>query len=97
MAMWESVGALRGHKGAVNCLASEGEHLVSGGEDGCVRLWDLAAGRSTRAMLSPGKRAVNAVCVGRGGCEHYVLAAAGRGVREERRAAGGAAAVESRA
>jgi WD40 repeat protein len=76
----QSVGELRGHRGAVNCLSAAGEVLASGGEDGTIRLWDIAAGCSTRALLSAQQRPVNAVCVGRGGCEHYVLAAAGREV-----------------
>jgi len=77
---WQLVGELQGHTGAVNCLAAEVDVLASGGEDGSVRLWDVAAGRSTRALLSPGKRPVNAVCIGRGGCEHFLIAAAGREV-----------------
>lgn len=77
---WQDVGDLRGHRGAANCLSAAGEVLASGGEDGTIRLWDVAAGRSTRALLSIQQRPVNAVCIGRGGCEHFVLGAAGREV-----------------
>ena len=72
--------SLRGHRGGVNCLAGEGDTLVSGGEDGTVRLWDLGAQRTARAMVAPGAQAVNALAVGRGGCEHFVFGAAGRDV-----------------
>jgi WD40 repeat protein len=37
-----------GHTGAVTTVATHGTALVSGGEDGTVRIWDLAGGRPAR-------------------------------------------------
>jgi WD40 repeat protein len=45
------VGQLQGHAGPVTCLATvddSGEQIVSGGQDGSVRLWDCAGGRQVR-------------------------------------------------
>src|SRR5262249_39156890 len=41
-----SVHILRGHEGAVRCIAyaPDGTRLASGGEDGTLRLWNLATG-----------------------------------------------------
>ena len=41
----------RGHTASVRCIAVDrtGEWLVSGGEDGCVRLWEVATGRCFKA------------------------------------------------
>ena len=63
----ELAARLRGHTGEVECLSSPGDTtLVSGGEDGSVRLWDLAAGRAARAMIVPksSDNTVTAVCLG---------------------------------
>jgi WD40 repeat protein/tetratricopeptide (TPR) repeat protein len=51
---------MAGHVGAVLCLdiSADGSHILSGGEDHTVRLWDLASGREVRCL--PGHR--NAVC-----------------------------------
>lgn len=40
---WRSIGPLRGHLGAVTGLAftSGGTRLISGSEDGSIRIWDL--------------------------------------------------------
>ena len=38
----------RGHTGAVAAVAAHGDALVSGGEDGTVRIWDLAEARPVR-------------------------------------------------
>ncbi|KAL4259449.1 Trp-Asp repeat-containing protein [Pleurotus pulmonarius] len=35
------IGRLRGHVGTVKCLQVEDHVCLTGGEDGCVRLWDL--------------------------------------------------------
>ena len=50
-----SCASLRGSRGEVHCLhAPEGGGvLLSGGADGCVRLWDLAAARTVREWRSP--------------------------------------------
>lgn len=47
---------LRGHKDAVRCLSysPDGRHLASGSEDGTVRLWDLANGGISVAVLKHG-------------------------------------------
>jgi WD40 repeat protein/transcriptional regulator with XRE-family HTH domain len=38
----------RGHTGAVTTVAAHSDALVSGGEDGTVRIWDLAGARPVR-------------------------------------------------
>ena len=70
---------LQGHRGAVNCLdAPGGSRMASGGADGSVRLWDLAAGRAARALMPPGGEEVTSVCMGRSGeAAHWVYASAG--------------------
>ena len=64
---------LKGHRGAVNCLdvSAAEDQLASGADDGCVRLWDLAAGRSTRALVVQ-TGAVSCVAFGRGASAHNV-------------------------
>lgn len=74
--------SLTGHRGSVLCLDSPGgDRLVSGGEDGSARLWDLAAGRAARALLPVGGSEVNAVCLGQAGeVANWVFAATGQEV-----------------
>ena len=61
----EDAAVLQGHHGPVNCLdAPGGPRLASGGADGSVRLWDLAAGRAARALMPPGGEEVLSVCLG---------------------------------
>ena len=57
-----AVHTLGGHDGAVSSLLTNGvdPQVVSGGMDGSVRLWDLAAGRA-RAVLTHHKKAVRAL------------------------------------
>ena len=68
------------------CVHSPGSNaLVSGSCDGTVRIWDLASGRTTRALFLPSApgdgstNAVTAVCQGSAGGEagNWVYAAAG--------------------
>jgi sterol desaturase/sphingolipid hydroxylase (fatty acid hydroxylase superfamily) len=44
---------LAGHKGAVLCVAvsGDGRHIVSGGADGTVKIWDAATGREERTLV----------------------------------------------
>jgi WD40 repeat protein len=76
--------AFSGHRGGVNVLSSPGdERLATGGEDGSVRLWDLAAGRAVRAILVPGAAddGVTAVHLGAvGEAANWVFAATGAAV-----------------
>lgn len=57
---------LRGHDGAVRSvdIASDGSMVVSGGEDGSVRLWPVQGGE---VAILKHDSAVNAVCIGQRG------------------------------
>jgi WD40 repeat protein len=35
------ISELKGHRGTVNCLAGKGNLVVSGADDGTLRVWDL--------------------------------------------------------
>lgn len=74
----EHATRLSGHRGEVLCVHAPGDgRLASGGADGSVRVWDLAASRAVRALLVPGAEGVNAVCAGAAGAaSHWVYAAA---------------------
>ena len=65
--------------------ASSQPMLVSGGEDGTVRIWDLQAGRASRAIMVPATEgtdpAVTAVCLGTAGAnDRWVYAATAAGI-----------------
>ena len=85
-----ALASLAGHKGAVTCVdagagvAATGAPerlLASGGEDGSIRIWDLATARGVRALLPPEGGEVAAVCLGRGErWGSWVYAAVGRAI-----------------
>lgn len=56
---------LEAHSAAVTCLAftAEGSHLVSGSEDGTVRIWDTVTRQPLRVLPSPAKGAITAIVV----------------------------------
>jgi pre-rRNA-processing protein IPI3 len=56
---------LAGHTRGVNALAvsPDGECLVSGSDDGSVRVWDLRSRQQLRSLPSPGKAPVTAALV----------------------------------
>jgi mitogen-activated protein kinase organizer 1 len=44
---WQTTQTLEGHKGPVNCVAfsrGQGRHLISGGQDRTIRLYNHAKG-----------------------------------------------------
>jgi pre-rRNA-processing protein IPI3 len=55
--------ALEGHSRAVACLAftPDAAHLVSGSEDGSVRMWDLRSRQQVRLLQNPVKGPVTAL------------------------------------
>ncbi|KAF0687477.1 Aste57867_20786 [Aphanomyces stellatus] len=70
-------GFLRGHKGAVNCLASapssEDPILVSGSNDSTCRIWDLRSRRVTQCIAHAfAGEPVNSVAFGVSSTELYV-------------------------
>jgi len=84
--MLQPCGELRGHSDSINSLdaSSDGASLglASASDDGAVRLWDLASGRSTRAMMLPEGAAAQSVVLGRGEgpAAHCAFAASDRTV-----------------
>ena len=78
--MLSTATQLKGHRGEVCCVYAPGDdRLVSGGADGSVRIWDLAAGRTSRALMLPAADnagSVNAVCAGSSVAENWVYCAA---------------------
>ena len=85
-----ALASLSGHKGAVTCVDAgagvrsggrAGAIARVGGEDGSVRIWDLATARGVRALLPPEGGEVAAVCLGRGErWGSWVYAAVGRAI-----------------
>lgn len=84
--MLQPCGELRGHSDSINCLDASADGaslgLASASDDGSVRLWDLASGRSTRAMMLPEGAAAQGVVLGRGEgpAAHCAFAASDRTV-----------------
>jgi RNA polymerase sigma factor (sigma-70 family) len=66
---WHAHAALAGHQQGARALAfsADGSRLVSGGDDGRVRLWDVEAARELLTLGSAGGRPVRAVAFGRDG------------------------------
>jgi len=67
---------LRGHTGAVHCVAvsapSEGDFVVSGSADASIRVWSAASGRCLENVSAKGRPVLSLSLVGR------LLASAGR-------------------
>eukprot|EP00965_Chrysotila_dentata_P173820 5738001-Pleurochrysis_carterae.AAC.4 len=83
---FKPVSRLRGHRAAVSCLeagqpGSTFEHrLLSGGEDGISRLWDVQRGLSIRGFLPPGNDALGSICLGKGAVEHCIFVTKGKDI-----------------
>ncbi|CAL8463828.1 g3362 [Coccomyxa elongata] len=56
---------LEGHAQCVTCLActTDGSHMLSGSEDGSVRVWELRSRQAVRVINSPEKAPVSALLV----------------------------------
>jgi sterol desaturase/sphingolipid hydroxylase (fatty acid hydroxylase superfamily) len=72
---------LTGHKGAVLCVAvsGDGRHVVSGGADGTVKVWDAATGQEERTLAGH-RGMVHSVAVSGDG-RHVVSGSADRTVK----------------
>ena len=81
-AVMASAFELAGHRESVNCLdvhADDPSRLLSGADDGTLRLWDIKLQRSSRALITPDKEPLSAVCLGgKGASSHVAFGAAGR-------------------
>jgi len=67
ISLWDAAGqneslVLRGHRGAVECLAfdREGRRIVTGGADGTVRIWDATTGSELRLLSGHTDRVIGA-------------------------------------
>ena len=63
-----SGAVLCGHKGPVCSLAAWGQWLVSGGTDGTLIVWEVAAGRKAHSWLNVHRDAVRDITVGCDSC-----------------------------
>jgi RNA polymerase sigma factor (sigma-70 family) len=63
---WKGHATLTGHQGAVRALrfTPDGSRLVSGGEDGRVRVWDVATARPIGTLHGSRARPIRAVALG---------------------------------
>jgi len=53
MNSWKEVLSFKAHDGPVSCMWSDGQKvLVTGGEDGFVKVWDMMEGRQGPGSLS---------------------------------------------
>jgi WD40 repeat protein len=63
---WEPYARFAGHQGGVRALAfaADGTRLLSGGQDGHVRIWEVATGKELRSLHGPKARPVLSLALG---------------------------------
>jgi WD40 repeat protein/subtilisin-like proprotein convertase family protein len=73
--------AFFGHRGPISAAALNGDRRLAatGGNDGIVRIWDVASGAPTVAVMQPADAVITAVALSSDG--QYVASAAARVVR----------------
>jgi RNA polymerase sigma factor (sigma-70 family) len=66
---WEALARLAGHQGGARALAfsADNTRLVSGGDDGYLRVWDVATRSELRALGGSKRRPVRALALGADG------------------------------
>jgi RNA polymerase sigma factor (sigma-70 family) len=66
---WRPHAELAGHNGRVWALgfSPDGARVVSGGDDGRVRVWDVAEAKELTTLPSPNARPIRSVAFGQGG------------------------------
>lgn len=50
MDSWEQIATLSGHRGLVLALATQGDKLVSGSDDRCIRVWRIGTWECERVL-----------------------------------------------